>query len=165
MAETGLVWVSEPSLAFGVDGCLENVEMGQVGRGEEMGFPVLGSPLGPRILYTGEGTLKDSVTPRTDRDPWAGGDGDQGLVCVTTVEDAVSWLDLPGLRGRGRLGTTQASLKARQRLLFPNASCLKPQDPMRSCAANCECHLYHLEMPRKHNKIQNWGITGVSRDD
>lgn len=43
-----------------------------------MGFLVLGSPLGPRILYTGEGTPKDLVTPRTYyRDPiiWAGGDG------------------------------------------------------------------------------------------
>lgn len=41
-----------------------------------MGFLVLGSPLGLRVLDTGEGTAKDSVTPRTCyRDPWAGGDG------------------------------------------------------------------------------------------
>lgn len=31
---TGLVWVSGLSLAFGVDGCPENVEMGQVGGGQ-----------------------------------------------------------------------------------------------------------------------------------
>lgn len=86
-------------------------------------------------------------------------------MCVATAEDAANWMDLPGLRGRERLGTTQASLKARQRLLFHNASCLQPQDPMRSCTANHECYLYYLEMPREHNEIQSWGITGVSRDD
>lgn len=41
-----------------------------------MGFLVLGSPLGLRVLDSGEGTPKDSVTPTTCyRDPWAGRDG------------------------------------------------------------------------------------------